>query len=799
MIGNKRTIILFFITLFVVLFFKWVHHPLPIREGIITIDSLIDTVNVYSDPYGVPHVFASNERDLFFTAGYIAAQDRLFQLSMVLLAVRGELSSVFGKKFLKTDIYLRTWKIYDTAKVLVSNMDDKNRRIFDSFCKGINYRINEVKNDLPIEFKILGFEPKEWSPEIVAGYTRMMAHEMSGSWIPEVVFGAVNTFFGKEKLRELIPDEGIDNPTIASGYSPVDISFFNSIIENENILRDVFGDRDADVGSNNWVVSGKKTVTGKPMLANDPHLAFSQPPRWYEIHLRGGRFNVSGVCIAGIPLPVIGQNDRVAWGFTNTMVDDLDFFVERLNPENKKEYLHGSEWKTIISKKEIFRVKGGDNVTKQIRSTHHGPVISDIHPLLQTTNQVVSMSWTGHWVTNEMDAWVQLTTMKNWDDFTSGVELFGVPGQNIVYADVDGNIGWRPAVYIPIRKKGYSMIPRPGHDLDYDWKGKVPFEEMPYMFNPKKEYISTANNKTIGDSFPYYISGLWADPSRAKRIELLLDNNDSLTIEDMKSIQLDYGSELAKDLIPHIVKIKNQLTDPGHLRAMAFLEGWDFVEGPDSEAALIFHMFLRCLTKNIYKDEFDMIGKSYYEAFMNLKYLTNRNLRGLINGRYSSWVDNVQTLDKIERLDEIMYFSFIDTYNDIVFQCGPNWSNWKWGDVHTVTHNHILGKQRVLNYLLNFNVGPYRSGGSDGSPNAGGYSRSKGFSQTSGASMRRIVDFSNLNNTQMILPTGQSGLRKSPHYDDQAHLYHRGVYRTTHFNKDSIENNSTYKKLTLSP
>ncbi len=799
MIGNKRTIILFFITFFVVLFFKWVHHPLPIREGIITIDSLMDTVNVYSDPYGVPHVFASNERDLFFTAGYIAAQDRLFQLSMVLLAVRGELSSVFGKKFLKTDIYLRTWKIYDTAKVLVSNMDDKNRRIFDSFCKGINYRINEVKNDLPIEFKILGFEPKEWSPEIVAGYTRMMAHEMSGSWIPEVVFGAVNTFFGKEKLRELIPEEGIDSPTIASGYSPVDISFFNSIIENENILRDVFGDRDADIGSNNWVVSGKKTVTGKPMLANDPHLAFSQPPRWYEIHLRGGRFNVSGVCIAGIPLPVIGQNDRVAWGFTNTMVDDLDFFVERLNPENKKEYLHGSEWKTIISKKEIFRVKGGDDVTKQIRSTHHGPVISDIHPLLQTTNQVVSMSWTGHWVTNEMDAWVQLTTMKNWGDFTSGVELFGVPGQNIVYADVDGNIGWRPAVYIPIRKKGYSMIPRPGHDLDYDWKGKVPFEEMPYMFNPKKEYISTANNKTIGDSFPYYISGLWADPSRAKRIELLLDKNDSLTIEDMKSIQLDYGSELAKDLIPHIVKIKNQLTDPGHLRAMAFLEGWDFVEGPDSEAALIFHMFLRCLTKNIYKDEFDMIGKSYYEAFMNLKYLTNRNLRGLINGRYSSWVDNVQTLDKIERLDEIMYFSFIDTYNDIVFQCGPNWSNWKWGDVHTVTHNHILGKQRVLNYLLNFNVGPYRSGGSDGSPNAGGYSRSKGFSQTSGASMRRIVDFSNLNNTQMILPTGQSGLRKSPHYDDQAHLYHRGGYRTTHFNKDSIENNSTYKKLTLSP
>lgn len=777
--------------------FRWIDHPLPATEGVVALEPLINTVDVFTDEYGVPHVFAENEKDLFFTAGYIAARDRLFQLSMVALAVKGELASVLGEKYVKTDIYLRTWRIHDTAKKLVENMRPKNRVVFKAFCEGINYRINEIRGDPPVEFKILNMEAPLWDPTIVAGYARMMAHEMSSSWQPEIVFGAVQSFFGNEKLNELIPDEKVDLPTIA--HNKIDKRFFDEVINNEFSLRDIFGEKLSDIGSNSWVISGKKTNTGEAMLANDPHLAFTQPPRWYEIRLKGGRFNVSGVCIAGIPMPVIGQNKNVAWGFTNTMVDDLDFFVESINGVDKKKYKKGDRWKDIVEKKERISIKGRRDTVITVRLTDNGPIISDIHPLLKNSETTISMSWTGHWTTKELDAWVSLTTMADWDGFTRGVRDFGVPGQNIVYADIKGNIGWRPAVYVPIRKKGYSMVPRPGHDTTYAWKGRVPFENMPYLYNPEKGYISTANNRTIDKSFPYYISGLWADPSRAERIESFLDSSNIITMEKMKALQTDYFSEFAKDIVPHITKLDRGFKLDGHKRAMRFIKEWDCVEHKNSEGAYIFHSFLYCLTKNIYKDELDLIGDNYFDIFLNLKYITNRNLRLILDNHHSTWIDNINTTKKIETIDDILIQSFYDAYDLIVDLSGPNWSNWKWGNVHTLTHKHALGDVSILNYLLGLNIGPFKSGGSDGTPNAGGYSRITPFIQTSGASMRRIVDFSNLNETQMILPTGQSGLPNSPHYKDQVEKYNSGLYRTTWFDEDYIRSNNNFKHMVYSP
>ena len=499
---------LFFISFLVFLTNTWLHPPKPKYEGEIKVESLNKVVKVYTDSYGVPHIFAENEQDLFFTAGYLSARERLFQLSTVALAVKGELGSVFGNDLLKTDIYLRTWRIHSMGRKMVANMDPKNRQIFKNFCDGINYHIDEAIKDLPIEFKILGFKPSYWDPSIVAGYARMMAHEMQGSWKAEVIFGAINNYFGKDKLLEIIPDLKLDHPTIAGAPIEGMEQTLSTILNIENNLRSILGDPSADIGSNSWVVSGEKTKTGLPFLANDPHLAFSQPSRWYEIHLNGGRFNVSGLCLAGIPLPVIGQNERTAWGFTNTMVDDVDFFVEKINPTNKNEYRHGDSWREILTEKEHIPLKGGGDTTIFIRSTHHGPIISDIHPLLKDENKAISLAWTGHWITSEMDAWVNLNNMSNWEDFTEGVKSFGVPGQNIIYADIDGNIGWRPAVYIPIRREGFSMIPKQGDNPLFDWKGMVPFEEMPFLYNPEKGFISTANNRTIDEDFPYYISGL---------------------------------------------------------------------------------------------------------------------------------------------------------------------------------------------------------------------------------------------------------------------------------------------------
>jgi len=577
---------------------------------------------------------------------------------------------------------------------------------------------------------------------------------------------------------------------------------FDEIITQEFTIRDLFGKHNADIGSNNWVVSGKLTASGKPLLANDPHLAYSQPPRWFEIHLKGGRFNVSGVCIAGIPMPVIGQNEHVAWGFTNSMVDDLDFFIETINPKNPNEYRSGDKWLPMELVQETIPLKNGRDTTITIRITHHGPIISDVHGLLKEKNVAMSMAWTGHWNTTEMDAWIKLNTMENWEDFSRGVRDFGVPGQNIVYADINGNIGWRPAVYIPVRKDGHTMVPRPGNDPDYDWKGKVPFEEMPYLYNPKKGYISTANNKTIGDEFPYYISGFWADPSRIEQINRRLDSMDNMSVEKMKSVQLDQTSPFAQEILPFIWLTETGEETGNLKRAYEFLKVWDGVEDVDSEAALIFHATMRNLVLNLYGDELALLGQNYLEAYTGLKYLVHRKIREIFKTGESSWIDNITTPNHVETLNEIISKSVADAIIELEESFGINISNWKWGDAHSLTHPHMLSKVKILDKLFNLNVGPYRSGGSDKTPNAGGYSFNKPYHQTAGASMRRIVDFSKMNETQFILPTGQSGIPSSPHYRDQAEMYHSGKYRTTWFNEDFIrseKNAHLFRHLILTP
>ena len=790
------------ILLITIIFVCWIHHPLPPYQGELPLSGLKSPVDVFTDEFGVPHVFANNEDDLFFTAGYLAGRERLFQLSTVALAVRGELASALGDQYLGSDIYLRTWRIHDIAKKMVESMEPKNKRIFESFCDGINYRIDEIKKDAPIEFKILGIDPPYWDPSIVAGYARMMAHEMQGAWEPEIVYGAVASYFGEEKLADVIPGYDEDKPTIVETSLKYLKPVFDEIITQEFTIRDLFGKHNADIGSNNWVVSGKLTASGKPLLANDPHLAYSQPPRWFEIHLKGGRFNVSGVCIAGIPMPVIGQNEHVAWGFTNSMVDDLDFFIETINPKNPNEYRSGDKWLPMELVQETIPLKNGRDTTITIRITHHGPIISDVHGLLKEKNVAMSMAWTGHWNTTEMDAWIKLNTMENWEDFSRGVRDFGVPGQNIVYADINGNIGWRPAVYIPVRKDGHTMVPRPGNDPDYDWKGKVPFEEMPYLYNPKKGYISTANNKTIGDEFPYYISGFWADPSRIEQINRRLDSMDNMSVEKMKSVQLDQTSPFAQEILPFIWLTETGEETGNLKRAYEFLKVWDGVEDVDSEAALIFHATMRNLVLNLYGDELALLGQNYLEAYTGLKYLVHRKIREIFKTGESSWIDNITTPNHVETLNEIISKSVADAIIELEESFGINISNWKWGDAHSLTHPHMLSKVKILDKLFNLNVGPYRSGGSDKTPNAGGYSFNKPYHQTAGASMRRIVDFSKMNETQFILPTGQSGIPSSPHYRDQAEMYHSGKYRTTWFNEDFIrseKNAHLFRHLILTP
>ena len=795
----KNKIIITVLGLAMLGLYWYLYHPLPKYSGHKSIKGLNRPVDIYTDTYGVPHIFAENEEDLFYAAGYYAARDRLFQMSIVNYSVRGELSYAFGDDFISSDIYLRTWRIHDTAKRLVGELDKETVDLMVAFCAGINYRIQEVYNDLPLEFKISGMKPLAWNPSIVTGYARMMAREMSQSWKPETVFGAIENFFGKEKLTELYPDYDSSHPTIARNNSLLNGDYFTSILKEELKLQDILGYNSSFSGSNNWVVSGKRTKTKKPFLANDPHLKFSQPARWYEMRLKGGRFNVSGLCLAGIPLPIIGQNKNIAWGLTNSMVDDMDFFIETINPDNPNEYLYDGNWKKMKIIKESIRLKNDRDTTITIKLTHHGPIITDIHALTKNENLEISMAWTGNWLTKEIDALLGLSLATNWNEFSNAVKNYGVPGQNIVYADTKGNIGWRPAVYVPIRKEGSSLLPRPGNDPKYDWNGRVPFNKMPYLYNPESGFIATANNKTIGDSFPYYISGLWADPSRAQQIVNRLDTMNQATIEDMQSIQLDYTSQFAKEITPVLLSVKTGDETGIVKEALNILENWDYVEDVESKGALIFHSIMRQLTISLFADELQLIGDNYLKAFTSIKYLHSRNLRKILFEGNSSWIDDITTRDKIETLHDIIKKAIHNGINNIESYVGPNINNWQWGRAHSLTHEHKLGSSKVLDWIFGFNIGPYFSGGSDKSPNAGGYSFNDPYKQIAGASMRRIVNFDNLNETYMVIPTGQSGLYNSKHYSDQAHLFHSGKYRKTWFNESHIRSSEDFDRLILIP
>ncbi len=799
---KKLLIIIAFLLVIILLTSKlYFHVDLPIYSGIVSIAGLEKPVDVYTDEWGVPHIYAENERDLFFTAGYIAARERLWQMTLVRAAARGELSSLFGRDMLSSDIYLRTWQIPEMGRKGQALLSPETLELVQRFCDGINGWIEESDDNLPVEFRILGIKPLTWEPSDVIGYARLMAHDLQQSWKPEILFGEILNVYGPDKLSEILPEYGEDRPTIANesmsrGMFPV----FAAINNEESKIRNITGMNGHGIGSNSWVISGAKTTSGKPILANDPHLGFTQPAKWYEMHLVGGSFNVSGVCLAGLPVPVLGQNPAIAWGFTNIMADDIDFFIETVNPEDPTIYRSGEEWLPFTLIEETISIRGEPDTTVTVRLSKHGPVISDIHPMADP-DHVLTMQWTGHENFQILESLFDLSRAYDWSTFSHAVEKFGVPGQNICYADTSGNIGWRPAVKIPIRKNAENPVPRPGSNKDYDWQGYVPFDEMPYLYNPSSGYIATANNKTIGDEFPHYISNFWLHPSRVERIIERLEEEVHIDVHEVKDIQNDIVSVFARTLSPWISELATHIPVDEHnaLTAKRMLEHWDGTESVGSPAALVFHFTITNLIKNMYADELNLVHPEAFDAFINLVMVPHRTLElDLLSGA-SSWIDNIETPDYIETLEDIVSQSILDAVRDIEFDVGPDPDTWKWGEVHTLTHPHSLGDIDLLNRLFSFNVGPFPTGGSDNSVNNGGYSLERPYKEDFGASMRRIVDLSNLNETQFVIPTGQSGHPRSPHYDDQAPLFISGKYRTTRFNDETIKSSDRFRHLSIIP
>ena len=381
-------------------------------------------------------------------------------------------------------------------------------------------------SEYPLEFKLLQIDKlPTFEPLDIVALSTMMAWELQGGWDSELFFGAINEQLGPDYLSEILPSYDPNFVTISSNDVLLK-SFKQYASDTENLRNLLKTDRDG-YGSNAWAVSGTKTKSGKPLLANDPHLAYNLPPWWYEIRLKSNNYNFGGYGLYGIPLPVIGHNENIGWGFTNVMTDDMDFYIESLNEDQTQYYVDG-EWRDLIIEEEELVLKSGSKRKIIIRSTHRGPIISEIHRDAKALNKAISFRWTEFDAFDETTGLFMLAKAKNWEDFNEASKLFGAPGQNWTYADKEGNIGWRPSTKIPIRLDADKLVPFDGTTTKYDWQGYIPFDEMPFSFNPEKGYISNGNNKIIGNEYPYYISRYWADPSRATQIDRRLNTDIKL-------------------------------------------------------------------------------------------------------------------------------------------------------------------------------------------------------------------------------------------------------------------------------
>ncbi|UCD37470.1 MAG: penicillin acylase family protein [Fidelibacterota bacterium] len=776
--------------------------PKPVRSGNLTLPALEKAVTVYFDEYAVPHIYAENEHDLFYATGYIMASERLFQMDITNRAIQGRLAEM-NAGLVNADKYLRTWGFHHIGKQMVVAIDTESRQLVQWTCDGINAYIDAHKDNLPLEFRLLGHQPLYWDPSITCGFARFMGEDLNTAWGKELAVNRLLEIFDEQMARDLFPALSPENAPIALS-SLESGALVEAIGDVQREINAVLGNFTGLRASNNWTVSGTRT-DNLPLLANDMHLGYSQPPVWYELHMVGGRFNVRGVAFPGVPAIMSGHNEHIAWGTTNVEADDTDFYLEKVNPDDSSTYLYQGRWEPFEVREEVIQVRDAEPVTFQVRETVHGVIINDFHHVARLSDQPIAMRWSGQDNSDEVTAFLELNRATNWNEFSAAAAHFAVPGQNMIYADRAGNIGWRPFLRVPIRKGASSLRVLPGASGEYDWEGYVPFEEMPYLYNPPQGHVATANHQSITEDFPYYVTHYWVHPYRIRRIVEMLEAQDEHSMETLMAIQNDVLSVRARDLLPVLLAANEQPAgDEDNLQSMndalEILRQWDYVMDAESPAATIFANWVKHLTEAIYKDEMDQAGDKVYEHFLSAGFVA-KSLAHLLTREDSPWFDDVRSGD-VETREDIIRRALETTVGDLTEGLGPKASKWTWGRLHTLTHSHILvgdgAVVKFLNWWLGLNVGPFPMSGSGYTVSAVDYSSSEPFISRSGPSQRSIIDLSNLDNSRMVLPTGQSGHPFDRHYNDQAEPFNAGEYRRVDFSREAVEHNA-YSTLILQP
>ncbi len=775
---------------------------------------LNSSVTVYRDEWGIPHIYASNENDLSFAIGYIHAQDRLFQMDLARRNVRGKLSEVVGDIALEEDKFnlamgMEYWA-NQTLQDAIRRQELGEIDYLDSvyaYADGVNYYINTHQNDLPIEYAMLGFKPEMWTPLDTFCYTKYMSKMLTWQYDDLYRLQTLEALGAADYIDimsmstygqiPICPNYGKFNDSSELTYNGGPLKISSKVLEKvNNFLSNVenipsekslmeLQEQNA-IGSNNWVVDGIKSSTGKPILCNDMHLAWNMPGIWYEAHLidESTGMNFYGFMLAGVNVPIVGHNDYVAWGFTNTGYDVMDwYYYEEVDDDH---YIYNGVTTEYNKKIYTINIKGEGSQQFTVKETVHGPVLSDflgsaIPDSLDAPNIVLAPKWTGNNVTGEMYALYGYSHSKNRADFDRASELFHCPAQNHVYADVHGTIAIRPTGLVPIRDDsliepwnfGNGTLPYNGTKGEGDWIGYIPFNELPNTVNASQHYLASANQIVTGPDYKIYaLQNSYATGYRARRINELLNNSADGTVgvEKMKEIQLDVKSSAARALIPYLINATEELPSSQKttiiLDVITQLKNWNYDMDKDLAAPTIYRKWRDYYSDFTFNDEY---AQAPIRPPLNvLEKLTRDDPN-------SSWFDDINTV-KIEDRNYIMIKALNSTIIWLLdFYGTSEVSTWRWGEIHQLDFPHLV--------FESLDIGPFEGDGEGYTVNPAGVSIRNGVGYArGGASERMIVDFSDLQNSWSVIPSGQRGVSNSKHYSDQLEeLFLQGKYHRQYF------------------
>jgi penicillin amidase len=744
------------------------------REGTIKAPQLQEAVEVIFDDYGVPHIQASNLDDLYFALGYLHAQDRLFQMESMRRLARGELAEVFGPELVKTDTLFRTLGLGRHAAQYVADADKTTNawRAFEFYLAGVNHYQDTGK--LPVEFDLLGITPRPFTTTdsiSVAGY---MAYSFAVAMRTEPLMSHVATELGQDYLDLFALDQPLNQvqpnaETLASLNKLGEISLLPQSLNQFE-------------GSNAWAIRGSRTASGKPILESDPHITFGVPGTWYEAHLQAPGFEIYGHHLALIPPAMLGHNRHFGWGITMFQNDDMDFYLEKPNPDNPNQVWATDRWEDIVELRETIAVKDQDDVEISIRSTRNGPIINGIFPGYPDA-EPVSLWWTFTNSNNPMlEAFYGMNHASNIEEFSQSVQGIHAPGLNIMYADASDNIGWWAAARIPVRPDHVS----PWHILDGSSGKDSPtgfydFSFNPQSVNPEAGFIVSANHRPQPQQQPqqgFMTPGYYNFDARAVRLTQLLENTQQATIENQRPLQLDTTSNHAREAMATLL---SQLEADMDADLKQQLQSWDGNFLKESIAASVFIEWQYQLAEQVFKDE---LGEDLFGMMKETRKI-DFGFYNILKNPQSPWWNNVDNAD-INGMKDVINHSWDKAIAVLNKDLGSDWQQWQWQRRHTLTLNHALSRAPLLSHL--FSIGPAPVDGSHAVPNNLSQKFSSGEQPVIyGPSTRRLIDFAKPERSQGILPAGQSGNPFDQHYDDQFETYVRGGYRQQILDIDSIK------------